>query len=155
VDDGVVGAAEDAGMTHIQIQRTGIAAVAAVAVALVFANIVGNSEAENGGVGFYVVSVVVCAALAYFLFGRVVPRTVAAEDDVAGKRGVILGVLSLIGATIGFWSGLGYVLGAAAVALGMVQRERGAKGVAIASIVLGVLALLANTAIITMDELSR
>lgn len=141
-------------MTHTSIQRTGLAALGATAIALLFANIIGNSEQENGNVGFYFVSLAICAALGYWLFTRVVPRAVESGPEQASKRGLVLGVIALVAGVAAFWAGLGYVLGAAAVSLGVAQRSRGASGTATVVIVLGALAILANTAIIVMDSLA-
>ena len=75
--------------------------------ALAFANFAGDGD--NGGVGPYVVCVVVAAILAGVLFGRTLPNVA----DPA-RAAWILAALALITCFV-FWSGLPFVLGMGAV----------------------------------------
>ena len=141
-------------MTHTSIQRTGFAALGATSIALLFANIVGRTEGENGSVAFYFVSLAICAAIGLWLFTRVLPAAIEAGAQVAAKRSMLLSGVALVLSVPAFWSGTAYVVGAAGAALGYSARARGAKGLAIAGIAIGLLAIAANTVIITMDELA-
>lgn len=140
-------------MTNTTIQRTGIGAVAASAIALFFANVYNNSAEENGNAVFFFVSLAICAAVALWLFRSVIPQSVAAGNEKGARRAMTIAALGLLFALPAFWSGLAYVLGTAGAVLGSAERERGAGGMAVAAIVLGVIAVITNTAIIALDEL--
>jgi hypothetical protein len=86
---------------------TGVLAMLITVAGLAFANFAGSGE--NGGAGAYVISVGVCAILAAVLFGRVLPN---AADPA--RAAWILAALALI-TCVAFWSGLPFVLGAAAI----------------------------------------
>jgi hypothetical protein len=63
----------------------------------------------------------------------------------AGRTALILGVLSILVGLV-FWTGLPFAVGAAAIALGLSQRDAGGEGngMATAGVVLGGLAVIAT-----------
>ncbi len=84
------------------------------------------------------------------LFGVVVPRGLRQES--AGGRALVLGALALLIVVPAFWSGLPIQLGAAACLLGYAgKRADTGSGKAIASLVLGLLAVVAYLAIYVGD----
>lgn len=94
-------------------------------------------------IGLIVIGLVVLAigaALMFWLVPR--ERLVAAR---ASRTALILGVLSILAGLV-FWTGLPFAIGAAAIALGLSQRESSAegRGMATAGVVLGGIAVLAS-----------
>jgi hypothetical protein len=94
-------------------------------------------------IGLIVVGLVVLAigaALMFWLVPR--ERLVAAR---ASRTALILGVLSILAGLV-FWTGLPFAIGAAAIALGLSQRESSAegRGMATAGVILGGIAVLAS-----------
>jgi ABC-type spermidine/putrescine transport system permease subunit II len=98
------------------------------------------------------VEVVVQAAVAAVVFGLVVPR--ALRHEGAGGRGLVMGVLALLLVMPAFWSGLPLLLGSGAALVGQAGRhaERG-SGKAIASLVVGLLAVVGYVAVYVLDYL--
>jgi hypothetical protein len=139
-------------MTLTDVRRTGAIALALAFVAQLFGNVVGNSEDESGGLIFFAITLAACALLAYWLFGRIVPRAVEAGSDASAQRALIVGVLAALAFGF-FWSGLPFILGPAAVAMGLVSRSRGGGTMATVAIVLGVVAVLAAGGMVVGDEL--
>jgi hypothetical protein len=96
-------------------------------------------------VGMIGVSVVVLAIMAGLILW-LVPRERRAVAR-ANRSALILGVLSIIVGGV-FWTGLPFAVGAAAIALGLSQRESAAegegRGMATAAAVLGGIAVLAS-----------
>jgi hypothetical protein len=86
------------------------------------------------------VVLVIGAALMFWL----VPRERLVPER-ASRTALILGVLSIIAGLV-FWTGLPIAIGAAAIALGLSQRESsaGGRGMATAGVVLGGIAVLAS-----------
>jgi hypothetical protein len=123
----------------------GVAASALTAVALAAANFVGTSD--NGGGVEYAVTLGGSLLLGLALFGWVIPRT-----DRPARAGLIVGLLAIL-SLAAFWSGLPYVLGPAAIVLGLLGRagpqsqEQGTT-----AIVLGTLATIAALAAIVLDQ---
>jgi hypothetical protein len=106
-----------------------------------------NSRSE--AIGEVVFILVVTAAI----FGLVVARGL--RRPAAGGRGLAMGVVGLLAVPVLFWSGLPLVLGAAATVLGHAgKRADVGSGKAIASYVLGVLALIGYVAVYVGDYLS-
>ena len=125
-------------------KQIGIAGWLLAAVIMVLINI-DVPEGENGGTGPMIFTIILAAVVAAALFLLVVPR--AANP---GRAGLIVGVLALLTVLI-FWSGLCFVLGAAAFALG---RRAGASTEGRAAQALGVLAIVAGIVVVLMDQLS-
>jgi hypothetical protein len=96
-------------------------------------------------VGMIVVSVVVLAIMAGLILWLVPRERLAAGR--ANRSALILGVLSIIVGGV-FWTGLPFAVGAAAIALGLSQRESAAegegRGMATAAVVLGSIAIVAS-----------
>ena len=132
------------------LQRTLIGAMAFLAVAGIFQNVVGNGERDNGDVGYLVVMLAVNALIGAWLFLRVMPRAVEAGPDVAARRAAVMGAVGAV-SVVAFWLGLPITLGIAAAVLGVEARRRGAGGVATLAIVLGALAVLGASGITIMD----
>ena len=110
----------------------GVVAVAAAAIGIVGGN-TDLQPGENGGTGPLIVSLLVCAALAAWLFLKLVPD---AKDPA--KAGLILGIISVLSLIV-FWSGLPVVLGAAAAALGL---RAGSATMGRVALVLGAIAFV-------------
>ena len=96
-------------------------------------------------IGMFVIMAVVLAIGAALLLW-LVPRERLVPER-ASRTALILGVLSIIAGLI-FWTGLPIAIGAAAIALGLSQRESSAasegRGMATAGVVLGGIAVLAS-----------
>jgi hypothetical protein len=122
---------------------TGIAAVAVAATL---------SITQADSTGEWIFEVVLQLVVGALVFGLVVPRGL--RHEVAGKRALVMAVLAVLIVVPAFWLGLTPLLGAAAVLLGYAGRRasRGA-GWAVASLVLGTLAVLAYLAIYVGDYL--
>lgn len=86
------------------------------------------------------------------IFGLVVARGL--RRTAAGGRGVAMGVVGLLAVPVLFWAGLPLVLGAGATLLGHAgKRADAGSGKAIASYVLGLLALIGYAALYVGDYL--
>jgi hypothetical protein len=132
-------------LSRQNITGIGVAAAALTAAALAAANFIGTSE--NGGVPEYAVTLGASLLLAVALFGWVIPRS-----DRPARVGLIVGVLAIL-SLAAFWSGLPYVLGPAAIALGVLGRARAESRMAgTIAIVLGALATIAGLAAIVLDQ---
>jgi hypothetical protein len=128
------------------VNAVGLAAAALTALTLAVANFVSTEGGENGGVGPYAVTLGISLAVAVALFGFVIPRL-----DRPGRAGLAVGILAAL-SIAAFWSGLPYVLGPAAVVLGLLGRARSERGVGAAAIALGALATLAAIAAVVADQ---
>jgi len=114
-------------------------------VALAAANFVGDGE--NGGAGAFAITLVASLIVAGALFGWAIPRI-----ERPARMGLIVGALGLL-SIAAYWTGLPYVLGPAAVVLGLLGRTRiDGKGVATAAVVLGVLATVGGIAAMIGDQ---
>ena len=123
--------------------QIGIAGWVLAAVVLVLIN-VDVPEGENGGTGPMIFTIVLTALVTAALFYFVVPR--AANP---GRVGVIAGILAVLTVAV-FWSGLCFVLGAAAFALG---RRAAATSEGKAAQALGILAIVAGIVIVIADQM--
>jgi uncharacterized membrane protein len=139
-------------MTLTDTRRAGVFAIGLTFIALFIANVVGNGAGENGGVAYLLVTFAVCAALAGWMFWRLMPRSVEAGASTSATRALIIAVLSALAFPF-FWSGLPYVLAPAGIALGVASRSRGGGSRATAAIVIGALALAAAVGVLIGDEL--
>jgi hypothetical protein len=96
-------------------------------------------------IGMIVITLVVLAIMAGLILWLVPRERLAAAR--ANRSALILGVLSIIVGGV-FWTGLPFAVGAAAIALGLSQRESAAegdgRGMATAAVVLGGIAVLAS-----------
>lgn len=122
-------------------------AVVTSAIAMAFSVLGANSRGEAA---FELGVQLVAAGL---IFALVVPR--ALRHDRAGGRGVALGVLGLLLVVPAFWIGLPIQLGAAAALIGYAgKRADQGSGKAMASLVLGLLGVVAYLAIYASDFMS-
>ena len=133
------------------LQRLLLASLAALAVAGLFQNVIGNTERDNGDFGYFGVMLLVNAALGAWLFLRVIPRAIEAGVEVASRNAAIMGAVSVV-TVIAFWIGIPFTVGSAAVVLGWEARKRGGGTLATLALVLGALAFLAATGITIADE---
>jgi uncharacterized membrane protein len=97
-------------------------------------------------IGMCVISVIVLAIMAGLIL-KLVPRERTQDAPRANRTALILGVLSIIAGGV-FWTGLPMAIGAAAIALGLSQRESTpegqGRGMSTAGAVLGGIAVLAS-----------
>ena len=124
----------------------GVAAVILAALALSGANFFGE-EGENGGLGAYVSMLAVSIAIAVTVFGWAIPRT-----DRPARGGLVAGALAVLSLPV-YWTGIPYVLGPAAIALGLLGRARpDSRVAATTAVVLGALATAAGVAAVIVDQ---
>jgi hypothetical protein len=140
-------------MGWAETKRVGVASVALMVTALLFANFFGNDADESGDlIGFLLFSLI-GGIVAWALFTRVIPTARQRRNE--GRTGAIIGTVGVLSAAV-FWTGLPYVLGPAAIVLGAsgLQREpgEGGQGLATAAIALGALAVLGGLGILIGDE---
>jgi hypothetical protein len=129
---------------HIMV--SGLVAAALTALALAAANFL-STENENGGGIEYAVTLGGSIAVALLVFGWMIPRI--GRPGRAGLVTGLIGVLSLAA----FWTGLPYVLGPAAVVLGLLGRARAGERVqGTVAVVLGALVTVAGIAAVVIDQ---
>jgi hypothetical protein len=126
------------------IQLAGLAAAALTAVLLAVANFAGSTE--NGGGAAYAVTLGFSLVLAAVLFGLAIPRI-----ERPARAGLIAGVLALLSVAV-FWSGLPFVLGPAAVVLGLLGRARDERAAGTVAVALGALATVGGIAALVADQ---
>jgi hypothetical protein len=127
------------------INGTGLAAAVLTAIALAVANFTGTGG--NGGGVEYAGTLAVSLLVAVALFGWVIPRS-----DRPARTGLVVGLLAVL-SVAAFWSGLPYVLGPAAVVLGLLGRARSAsRAQGTVAIVLGALATVGGLVAIVLDQ---
>jgi hypothetical protein len=113
-----------------------------VVLAVVFLAIANfpHHKGENGGTGPYITtvvfSIVVAAVISFWAFPRL--------ESADGTRALVLAAVTLLSCAV-FWSGLPFVLGPAAMALGA-RADEGARRGAAAVIVAGLAIVLAAIA---------
>ena len=130
---------------RLNLPAAGIAAAALTAGALAVANFTGDGD--NGGAGPYAVTLAISLAVAAALFGWAIPRL-----ERPGRAGVIAGAVGLL-SLAAFWSGLPYVLGPAAITLGLLGRSRSEeRTAATTAVVLGVVATVGGIAVLVADQ---
>jgi hypothetical protein len=97
----------------------------------------------SDAVGLIVISLAVLAIMAGLVLW-LVPRERLAPQR-ANRSALILGIVSILVGLV-FWTGLPFAVGAAAIALGLSQRESATegRGMATAAVVLGGIAILAS-----------
>jgi hypothetical protein len=94
--------------------------------------------------------VVVLLVIAAALFLVVVPR--AARSNRPAVVGLVCGIIGLLLAGPLFWSGLAIVFCAAAVLLGRIAQEPG-RGLALAAVIIGAVAVVADLVSFSVDRL--
>jgi hypothetical protein len=125
-------------------RAVGPVAVVSTLTAMTFSIVGANSTGE------WIFEVVLQLAAAGVLFGVVVPRGL--RHVSAGGRGIVTGALGLLLVAPAFWLGLPVQLGAAAFLLGYAgKRADTGAGKAIASLVIGLLVVVAYLAIYASD----
>ena len=131
------------------IHGVGLLAVALAAAALAVANFVSTEPGENGGAGAYAVTLALSLVVAAAVFGWAIPRT-----ERPGHVGLAVGAIGLL-SVAAFWSGLPYVLGPAAIVLGLLGRSRpGQRTPASVAVALGALTTTAAIAAVVIDQLA-
>jgi hypothetical protein len=128
------------------ITGVGIAAAALTAAVLAVANFVGTEPGEQGGAAEYALTLGFSLVIAIALFGWVIPRS-----ERPGRAGLVVGLLAAL-SIAAYWSGLPYVLGPAAVALGLLGRARDETTTGTVAVALGSLATLAAVAAVVADQ---
>jgi hypothetical protein len=133
-------------LSRQSITGIGLAAACLTAIALAAANFIGT-DSSNGGPAEYAVTLGGSLLLAVALFGWVIPRS-----DRPGRAGLVTGVISVL-SLAAFWSGLPYVLGPAAVALGLLGRARPeSRAQGTLAVALGSLATVAGLVAVVLDQ---
>lgn len=123
----------------------GVATAILTAVALSAANFAGGGE--NGGAGPYALTLIASLVVATILFGWAIPRI-----ERPARAGLVVGVLGVL-SIAAYWTGLPYVLGPAALVLGLLGRGRpDGNGVAVVAVVLGALATVGAIAAVIVDQ---
>ena len=131
------------------VHGAGVLAAALAAVALAVANFVSTEPGENGGGAAYAATLGISLLLAAAVFGWAIPRT-----ERPGQVGLAVGALGLL-SVAAFWSGLPYVLGPAAIVLGLLGRARpGQQTPATIAVVLGALTTAAAVAAVIIDQMA-
>ena len=117
----------------------GIAVSAIAVVAMVFEHVLDGDPSPEA----FLLSAGLSLALAAVVFGRIVPRVKEAPDVAvrAAKRGVVIGVLSVLSLAL-LWLGLPYPLAGGALSLGLLGRGGERRRLAAVAIVVGVVVLL-------------
>ena len=129
------------------IHGVGLLAVALAAAALAVANFVSTDPGENGGGTAYAVTLVISLAVAAAVFGWAIPRSAR-----PAHVGLVVGAIGLL-SVAAFWSGLPYVLGPAAIVLGLLGRARpGQRTPATVAVVLGLLTTAGAIAAVIVDQ---
>jgi hypothetical protein len=134
-------------LSRQQIMVSGFVAAALTAVALAAANFLSAETSENGGGIEYAVTLGGSIAVALLVFGWLIPRT-----SRPGRAGLVTGLIAVL-SLAAFWSGLPYVLGPAAIVLGLLGRARpDERGQGTAAVVLGALVTIAGVAAVVVDQ---
>ena len=121
----------------------GLGAAALTAAALAVANFAGSGE--NGGGPEYAVTLAGCLAVAAAVAGWAIPRS-----SRPGRLGLILGLVGVLSLAV-FWSGLPYVLGPAAIVLGLRGRGTEERGQGTAALVIGALVTVVAVVALGLD----
>jgi uncharacterized membrane protein YdcZ (DUF606 family) len=104
----------------------------------------GGFDADPAG---FLVASGLSLALAWYLFGRVVPRAAAdAVPEVRAARDALRCAIVTVLSLPAMWLGVPFVLAGAGIALGLFGRRGEDRRRAVAAIVIGALVLLAGTA---------
>jgi hypothetical protein len=120
-----------------------IGATALAIVAMFFDHMLDVEEPFPADAPAFAISVGLILVLAVIVFGVVVRRTMAspARADLAGKRGLVCSILSVL-ALPGIWLGLPFVLAGGGITLGVLGRNGSRRRMGIAAIAIGALVLV-------------
>jgi hypothetical protein len=120
-----------------------IGVTALAIVAMFFDHMVDVEEPFPSDPPAFAISAVLILVLAAIVFGVVVPRTLSAPApaDLAGKRGLVCSILSVLSLP-GIWLGLPFVLAGGGITLGIVGRRGRRRRMALAAIAIGVIVLV-------------
>lgn len=132
-------------LSRTDVALAGLGAALLTAIALAVANFTGSGD--NGGAPEYAVTLGGSLALAAALFGWGIPRS-----ERPARAGLVAGLLGALALPV-FWTGLPFVLGPAAMALGVLGRARDDRPVqATTAVALGALVTLAGIAGLALDR---
>lgn len=121
--------------------------IAALAVALFFT--IARADSNGERISMSALEIVASAVI----FGLVVPR--ALRQESAGGRGLAIGVIAVLLVIPAFWSGLPMLLGACAALIGYAGKRAGTgSGKSMASLVVGLFAVIGYVAFYVLDYLS-
>ena len=135
-------------LSRQQVFGVGLGAAVLAAIALAGANFVSTASDENGGAFAYASMLALSVGVALVLFGWAIPRI-----ERPARAGLVVGLVGLLSLPV-FWSGLPYVLGPAAIVLGLLGRARaGSRTSGTVAVVLGVLATVGGVAAVLIDQL--
>jgi 4-amino-4-deoxy-L-arabinose transferase-like glycosyltransferase len=131
-------------LSRMHIVLAGLGAAILTVIALAVANFAGDGD--NGGVPEYVVTLGGALAVVAALFGWIIPRS-----QRPARAGLVAGLVGVLSLPV-FWTGLPFVLGPAAAALGLLGISRdGRRAEATAVVAVGALVTLAGIAGLVLD----
>ena len=135
-------------LSRQNITGVGLAAAALTAVALAAANFVGTESATTAAaVRVRASRSASRSSSPLVLFGWAIPRI-----ERPARAGLVVGVIGVL-SLAAFWSGLPYVLGPAAIVLGLLGRAREeSRTPGTVAVVLGVLTTIAGIAAVVADQ---
>lgn len=115
-----------------------IGATALAIIAMFFDHLLDVEEPFPADAPAFAISVALILVLAAIVFGVVVRRTASspAPADLAGKRGLVCSILSVL-ALPGIWLGLPFVLAGGGITLGARGRRGRGHRMALAAIAIG------------------
>jgi hypothetical protein len=131
-------------LSRQNILAAGLGAAFLTTVALAAANFLGDGE--NGGSGPYVVTLAFALLVGAVLFGWAIPRI-----ERPARMGLIVGAIGVL-SIAAFWTGLPFVLGPAAIVLGLLSRARAEGKAGMVAALLGVLATVGGIAAVIADQ---
>jgi hypothetical protein len=131
-------------LTRRDTTLAGLAAAALTGAALAVANFAGSGT--NGGGAEYALTLGASLVVVAAVFGWGIPR--AARP---GRVGLVVGLIGALSLAV-FWSGLPYVLGPAAVVLGLRGRQTEAeRGPGTTALVIGALVIALGLVALGLD----
>jgi hypothetical protein len=122
--------------------RIGVVVTALATGAMAIDHLMGDDPGLEDPVMF-AVAAGLSVALGAFLFGRVIPRAIAAAQTA--RDGLLCSALAVVPGIGTLWLGLPFVLAGAGVALGLHARRAGSGTRSIAAIGIGALVLVVAT----------
>jgi hypothetical protein len=120
----------------------GVGVTAVALVAMAFDHLVGPDPGLEDPIAF-VISAALTLAVAFVLFGVLIPRTKRGSAPVerAATRGGILVVVAFLSISL-IWLGVTFPIAGAALALGLMGRNASRRWPALAAIVVGSIVLI-------------